>query len=91
MVMVTYWKFSRGVAKRKISYTARARGGADSGSPPLCLRNVLRLREDCLPLRVCNPIQDLVHGLLDTGIGFMEFPRSLRRKLAEHISVTQSL
>jgi hypothetical protein len=91
MVMVTYWDFQGGSRKGRFHYTARARGGAESGSPPLRLRNIFWLGKDCLPFRVRNPIQDFVHGLLDTGIGFMELPRSLRRKLAEHIPVTQSL
>src|SRR5262249_27261883 len=87
MVMVTYKEFSRGVRSGRLP-TARARGGAGSGSPPLWLRNVLRLGNQCRPLRIGNPIQYLVHGFLDAGIRLMELPRSLRRKLAEHITVS---
>jgi hypothetical protein len=91
MVMVTY----KGIVKGRVAQgrlpTARARGGAGSGSPPLCLRNVLRFRKQCRPLRIGDPIQYFVHGFLDAGIGLMELPRSLGRKLAEHITVTHCM
>src|SRR5438094_9693051 len=91
MVMVTYKGIvKRGVAQGRLP-TARARGGAGSGSPPLCLRNVFRLGKQCRPLRIGNPIQYFVHGFLDAGIRLMELTRSLRRKLAEHITVSHCM
>jgi hypothetical protein len=60
-------------------------------SPPLCLNKMFRLRQNRLPFRGCNPVQNFVHGFLDAGIGFVELPRCLRGKLAEHITVPQSV
>jgi hypothetical protein len=60
-------------------------------SPPLRLGKILRLAQDVMAFRTCNPIENLVHGFLDAGVGTMKFPRCLRGQLAEHVPVPQSL
>jgi hypothetical protein len=60
-------------------------------SPPLCLYKVFWLRQNRLALRACDPVQHFVHGLLDTGIRLMKFASCLRGKLAEHITIPQSV
>src|SRR5581483_4636233 len=91
MVMVTYMGISaRGVNQGRLP-TAWARGGAGSGSSSLCFRNVVRFGQHGRSLRIGDPIQHFVHGFLDSGVRLMELPRSFRRKLAEHITITQNM
>src|SRR5579864_682483 len=70
-------------------------GGQESGtalsSPPLCLGKVLWFRQNFLPLSASDAIQHAVHGFLNASARPVEFPRGLRGKLTEHISVAQSL
>ena len=73
------------------STTPGGKAGLVLRSPPLCLGNVLWFRQYCLPLRVSDTIQHAVHGFLDSGTGPMEFPRGLGGKLAQHITIPQSL
>src|SRR5215475_15087425 len=89
MVMFTYREYSKGGGQD--NYTALARGGAGSGSPPLCLRNVLRFCQNRCALRIRNPVQNFIHSFLNAGIGLVKLTRSLGRKLAEHITVPQSM
>src|SRR5271157_2665648 len=60
-------------------------------SPPLCLSKILWFRQNFLTLRACDPVQNAIHGFLDSGTGPVEFPRGLGGKLAKHITVPQSL
>jgi hypothetical protein len=60
-------------------------------SPPLCLSYILWFRQNVLPLRACNPVQNTVHGFLDSGAGPVELPRGLGGKLTQHIPIPQSL
>src|ERR1700730_5347807 len=72
--------FVGGYAKREGSISG-AEGGPNLGSPPLCLSTMSRFGQTRLPLRARNPIQDLVHGLLDSGVGLVKLTGSLRCKL----------
>ncbi len=58
-----------------------------SSYPPPHLGNALGLGYGLLPLRACNPMQDLVRCFLDSGIRLMELTRCLGSKLAKHITV----
>ena len=58
-------------------------------SPPLCLGDILWFRQNCLPLRVSDPVQNSVHGFLDAGVWPVELPRRLGGKLTEHITIPQ--
>jgi hypothetical protein len=60
-------------------------------SPPLCLSKILRFRQNILPLRACDPVQNTIHGFLDSGAGPVELPRGLGGKLAKHIPIPQGL
>src|SRR5438309_3985350 len=91
MVMVTYRDFQKGGLSWKRRTPRGHAAGLGSGSPPLCLRNVFRLAQDLGTFRLGNPVQNFIHGFLDTGIRLVELPGSLRRKLAEHITVTKSM
>src|SRR3984957_9550930 len=82
--------FSKGGTQQRRIHR-RGRGGGKISSPPLCLSGKFRLGQNRLPLRACNPVQDLVHGLLDSGIGLVKLSGSLRCKLTEHIPVAQSM
>src|SRR5438093_935777 len=76
---------------RKRRNHLRGRGGGSLSSPPLCLGIMFRFGQNCLPLRACNPIQNLVHRFLDSGIGLVKLTGSLGSKLAKHITVPQSM
>jgi len=67
--------------------TTRQAGGAVLRSPPLCLGKILRLRQDILPLRACDPVQHSIHCFLDSGAGPVELPRGLGGELAKHITI----
>ncbi|MGA8270165.1 MAG: hypothetical protein WB919_01320, partial [Candidatus Sulfotelmatobacter sp.] len=67
--------------------TTRQAGGAVLSSPPLCLGKILRLRQDFLPLRACDPVQNSIHRFLDSGAGPVELPRGLGGELAKHITI----
>src|SRR5450755_3303851 len=45
-------------------------------SPPLCLGKILRFRQDRLPLRACNFVQDFIHRFLDSSVRFVELTGS---------------
>jgi hypothetical protein len=70
-------------------YQAGWRDGLSS--PPLCLSKILWFRQNILPLRVSDPVQNTVHGFLDSGAGPVELARGLGGKLTKHIPVSQSL
>src|SRR6266404_6223703 len=82
--------FSKGGTKQRRIHR-RAGRRAKLRGPPLCLSEMFRLGQNRLPLRACNPIQDFVHGLLDSGVGLVKLTGSLRCKLTEHITVPQSM
>ena len=67
------------------------KAGLVLSSPPLCLNKMFWLRQNRLALRACNPIQNFVHGFLDSSVRLMELTGSLRGKLAKHITVPQSV
>jgi len=77
--------------RKDAKYNARQEGGAGLSSPPLCLGNVLWFRQNCLPLRVSDPVQYAVHGFLDASAGPVELPRGLGGKLTKHITIAKSL
>src|SRR5215813_5182209 len=54
-----------------------AHGGAKSGSPPLCFREMFRLAQNVLAFGAGDLVEHLVHGVLDAGIRPMKFPRGL--------------
>src|SRR5215467_11011040 len=60
-------KFSRGVTQKRLGQSRGRRRGWLS-SPPLCLGKIFRFRQNCLPFRACNLVQNLVHGFLDSGV-----------------------
>jgi hypothetical protein len=93
MVIFTYGiAFLKGGALREIWFYRRVGTRRScSGSPPLRLSEVFRLAQHILPFRPGDPVKHLVHRVLDPGIRAVEFPRCLRGKLAEHVSVPQSL
>src|SRR5215467_8477912 len=72
-------------------YKAGGLGCLVLSSPPLCLNKMFGFGQNRLLLGACNPIQNLVHGLLDSGIRLVKLACSLGGKLAEHIPVPQSM
>src|SRR5580700_2098663 len=84
-------EFSKGGLLRKDSANHGAGGGAVLSSPPLCLGEVFRFRQNRLPFRACNLVQNLVHGFLDSGVGLVKLTGSLRCELAKHITIPQSM
>jgi hypothetical protein len=90
MVMFTYGIQKEGISGDGSPLKKRA-AELILGSPPLTFGNVFRLGYYFLPIRACNPMQDFVHGFLNTRIGLMELPRSLGCKLAKHITVSQGM
>jgi len=66
--------------------TGQGRRGCLS-SPPLCLSKIFRLRQDFLPLRACDPVQNSIHCFLNSGAGPVELPRGLGGKLTKHITI----
>jgi hypothetical protein len=90
--VVSTGDFQKGGDSGKMhSTTPGGKAGLVLRSPPLCLGNVLWFRQYCLPLRVSDPIQHAIHCFLDSGTGPMELPRGLGGKLAQHITIPQSL
>src|SRR5580698_5431275 len=84
--------FKRGVTNSGKTWPNRGQaGGLVLRSPPLCLGEVFRLRQNRLPLRACNLVQNLVHGFLDSGVGLVKLTGSLGCKLTEHITIPQSM
>src|SRR5581483_1228207 len=93
MVMVTYRRLIQkgGLLGKTVVQPAGGGQVSNLGSPPLRLSYVFRLGHYFLPLRACNPFQDLVHGLLDTCIRLVKTPSCLGCKLTEHIPVSQRM
>jgi hypothetical protein len=82
--------FKRGVTQERLGNPGQA-AGLVLCSPPLCLGKVFRFRQNRLPFRACDLIQDFVHSFLDSGVGLVKLTGSLRRKLAKHITIPQSM
>jgi hypothetical protein len=57
----------------------------------LRLSEILWFRQNGLPIRTSNAIQNLIHGFLNAGVRPMKPPRGLGGKLTEHIPIPQSL
>jgi hypothetical protein len=57
----------------------------------LRLSEILWFRQNGLPIRTSNAIQNLIHGFLNAGVRPMKLPRGLGGKLTEHIPIPQSL
>jgi len=60
-------------------------------SPPLRLGEIFRLRQNGLPLRASDPVQNLIHGFLNAGARPVKLPGGLGGKLTEHITIPQSM
>jgi hypothetical protein len=82
--------FKGGLLRKDLAKRGQAAGLVLS-SPPLSLGEVFRFRQNRLPFRACNLIQNLVHSFLDSGVGLVKLTGSLGRKLAQHITVPQSM
>jgi hypothetical protein len=80
-----------GIQGRQNSKTKKAGGPGCLSSPPLCLSEIFRLRQNILPLRACDPVQNPIHRFLDSGAGPVELPRGLGGELAKHITIPQRL
>jgi hypothetical protein len=48
----------------------------------LCLSKILRFRQNSLPLGTRDPIQNTIHGFLNSGAGPVKLPRGFGGKLA---------
>jgi hypothetical protein len=57
----------------------------------LRLSEILWFRQNGLPFRNRNLIQNLIHGFLNAGIRPVKLPGGLGGKLTEHIPIPQSL
>jgi hypothetical protein len=77
--------------KMQTYYFKEAGGRGCLSSPPLCLSKILRLRQNFLALLASDPVQNTIHGFLDSGAGPMELPRGLGGELAKHITIPQCL
>jgi hypothetical protein len=84
-------RFSKGGYSEKTWSIAGQAAGLVLRSPPLCLGKVFGFRKNRLSFRARNLIQDFVHGFLDSGVGLVKLTGSLGRKLAQHITVPQSM
>src|ERR1700722_21004970 len=67
------------------------RAGLVLRSPPLCLGKIFGFRQNRLPFRACNLIQNFVHGFLDSGIWLVKLTGSLGCKLEKHITIPQGM
>jgi hypothetical protein len=67
------------------------KAGLGLSSPPLCLSKILWFRQNFLPLRACDPVENVVHCFRDSGTRPMELPRGLGGKLTKHIPVPKCL
>ena len=65
----------------------RAGRGAALRSPPLRLSKIFRFRQNGLTLRASDPVQNLIHGFLNSGARPVKFPGGLGGKLAKHITI----
>src|SRR5215831_2791110 len=85
-MVIIHLRKSIGGALGKTCTTRGSVGGTALSSPPLCLNKMFRLGKNRLPFRTRNPVQNLVHGFLNPGVGFVEPARRLRSELAEHVT-----
>src|SRR5579859_3711996 len=83
--------FSKGGYTEKTWPITGQAAGLVLRSPPLSLGEVFRFRQNRLPFRTCDLVQNLVHGFLDSGVGLVKLTGSLGCKLAKHITVPQSM
>src|SRR5271166_3066513 len=83
--------FSKGGYSEKTWSIAGQAAGLVLSSPPLCLGEVFWFRQNRLPFRACNLVQNLIHGFLDSGVGLVKLTGSLGRKLAKHITIPQCM
>jgi hypothetical protein len=80
--------------KRRVFREDKIYKAGESGclsSPSLRLGKIFWFRQNFLPLRARDPVQNSIHCFLDSGAGPVELPRGLGGKLAKHITVPQSL
>ena len=77
------WKTLQGLAGQE--------AGLVLSSPPLRLSEIFRLRQNGLPLRASDPVQNLIHRFLNAGARPVKLPGGLGGKLTEHIPIPQSM
>jgi hypothetical protein len=89
MVIFTYRNASSREGSLRIDFVCRRVGTRRSclSSPPLCLSEIFRLAQNVLPFRTSDPVQHLVHSVLNASIRPVKLARCLRGKLAEHVPV----